>query len=148
MDRLSNNEALLSCAIIHTMKHNICDIALIDLMVVLCTDRAIRQRMPRYATYNDFVRCESMFEHALNRKFKEMQPMIINAMSMLLMSGMIINIEGNGVSLSMEGSKMADEISGINSKAMEEFITASNHLVNLTSSKDVLVMYNDLKIVL
>lgn len=95
MDRLSNNEALISCAILHTMGHNVSDVALIDLMVVLCVDRAIRQRLSKYATYSDFVRGESMFENALNRKFKEMQPMIINAMSMLLMSGMITNLEKN-----------------------------------------------------
>ena len=148
MDRLSNNEALLSCAIIHTMEHDIRDVTLIDLMVVLCVDRAIRQRLPKYATYNDLVRGESMFENALNRKFKEMQPMIINAMSMLLMSGMIINIDSNEVRLSLEGSQMANQFSDINSKAMKEFITAANHLAKLTSSRDISSMYNDLKIVL
>lgn len=148
MDRLSNNEALLSCAIIHTMKNGIRDVALIDLMVVLCVDRAIRKRLPKYATYNDFVRGESLFENALNRKFKEMQPMIINAMSMLLMSGMIMNIDSNAVCLSEEGSKMANQFSEIKSIAMKEFIIAVNHLAKLTSSRNIPSMYNDLKIVL
>lgn len=148
MDRLLNNEALLSCAIIHTIEHDIRDVALIDLMVVLCVDRAIRQRLPKYATYNDLVRGESLSENALNRKFKEMQPMIINAMSMLLMSGMIINIDSNEVRLSEEGSKMANQFSEIKSIAMKEFITAANHLAKLTFSRDISSMYNDLKIVL
>lgn len=148
MDRLSNNEALISCAILHTMGHNVSDVALIDLMVVLCVDRAIRQRLSKYATYSDFVRGESMFENALNRKFKEMQPMIINAMSMLLMSGMITNLEKNIFILTLKGSKMANEFAEIKSRAMGEILTASNHLANLVSNADVSCLYNDLSIIL
>lgn len=148
MDRLSNNEALLSCAILHTMVHNVHNVALIDLMVVLCTDRAIRQRIPRYSTYSDFIRGESRFENALNRKFKEMQPTIINAMTMLLMSGMINNLEDNEVDLSWEGSRLAFESADINSMAAKEVFLASDHLASLIADMDTACLYNDLRIVL
>lgn len=148
MDRLSNNEALLSCAILHTMVHNVRDVALIDIMVVLCADRAIRQRIPKYSTYSDFVRGESRFENALNRKFKEMQPIIVNAMTMLLMSGMINNLEDNDVDLSWEGSRLAFEATDIDSMAVKDVYTASDHLVSLIADMDTVRLYNDLRIVL
>ena len=96
MDRIINNESVAICAILNSLVLGIDDIARLNLFVVMTTDRAIRNRLVNYANYEEMVGKESSYYQALNRKFVELQPVFLNAITMLLMGGKIEKTpEGN-----------------------------------------------------
>ena len=117
MDRIANNESLVICAILDALVCDVNQMAKLYLIVVMSVDRAIRNRVERYSSYNDMVRAESGFDRALNRKFIEMQLVFLNAMTMLMLSGKIEKQDKNRLDLTSDGAKMAfdfQNIEGIN----------------------------------
>lgn len=89
MDRIINNESVAICAILSALVLDVDDIARLNLFVVMTTDRAIRNRLVNYTNYEEMVGKESSYYQALNRKFVELQPVFLNATTMLLMGGKI-----------------------------------------------------------
>lgn len=148
MDRISHNECLVICAVLHSLVCNIMDMARLDLIIVLSVDDAIRKRVHRYDSYREFINGESRFEQALNRKFQEFQPIIINAMTMMQMTGVIENGEGNMVDMTLKGKQIAEETHNIPSPVTEEVKRAVIQLNELINGIDTIALYKDLKIVL
>ena len=148
MDRISYNEGLAICSVLYTLVHNIMDMARLDLIVVLSVDSAIRKRVRRYKSYQEFINGESKFEQALNRKFQEFQPIIINAMTMMQMTGIIENEEGTKVGMTLKGKRIADNARDISGLVVEELKQAAIKLNKLISGIDTVTLYKDLKILL
>lgn len=62
MDRIANNESLVIYAILNALVCDVNQMAKLYLIVVMSVDGAIRNRVERYASYNDMVRAESGFD--------------------------------------------------------------------------------------
>ena len=127
MDRIINNESVAICAILSALVLDVDDIARLNLFVVMTTDRAIRNRLVNYTNYEEMVGKESSYYQALNRKFVELQPVFLNATTMLLMGGKIEKTQ--------EG-------------VMENVRQAAIQLAAMIGQKDTVTWYKDLKIVL
>lgn len=147
MDRIANNESLLVYAILNILKKDISQVAKLYLVVIMSVDKAIRGRMARYTNYSDMVKAESEFDQALNRKFLEMQPVFLNAMTMLLLSGKV-EIEDDRLELTSDGAYMADDIQTIEGVVVGEVKSAVASMCNFCKDKDENSLYTDLKIVL
>ncbi len=148
MDRIINNESVAICSIINAMVLDIDEVAKLNLFVIMVTDRAIRSRMKSYLVYEDMVRQESAYYQALNRKFLEFQPIFINAMTMLLLSGKIEKTGEGHYSITADCQQLALELQGITSGVIDDVKHASIKLADLIGDKDVKVLYKDLGIVL
>lgn len=147
MDRIANNESLLIYAILNALKNDINQVAKLYLVVIMSVDKAIRGRMARYTTYSDMVKAESEFDQALNRKFLEMQPVFLNAMTMLMLSGKVEK-EEERLELTSEGTYMADDIQTIEGVVVSEVESAVASMCGFCKDKDEKSLYTDLKIVL
>lgn len=147
MDRIANNESLFVYAILNALKNDINQVAKLYLVVIMSVDKAIRERMARYTTYSDMVKAESEFDQALNRKFLEMQPVFLNAMTMLLLSGKVEK-EDDRLELTSDGTYMADDIKKIEGFVVSEVKSAVASMCGFCKDKDENSLYTDLKIVL
>lgn len=148
MDRIINNESVAICSVLLAMTLDVNDIARLYLYVVMASDRAIRKRLPGYASYAELVGQESAYYRALNRKFVEFQPVILNALTMLELSGMIEKTGKQQYDLTGEGNRMALDIQDQEASIFEEVKQAVICLDGFFSGKAVQVLYKDLKIVL
>ena len=148
MDRLINNESVIICAVLNTMILDVNQIAKIYLYVVLSVDRATRKRLPGYASYEEFVTRESSYYQALNRKFVEFQPVFLNAMTMLVIGGMVENKGEQQYDLTEDGARMAFDLQGQADAVLDEVKQAVAYLDSILGHKAVDVIYKDLKIVL
>lgn len=148
MDRIINNESVAICAILNSLVLGIDDIARLNLFVVMTTDRAIRNRLVNYANYEEMVDKESSYYQALNRKFVELQPVFLNAITMLLMGGKIEKTPEGKYCLTNEGNLMAWELQNYQEGVMENVRQAAIQLEAMVGQKDTMTWYKDLKIVL
>lgn len=91
MDKLYNNEALLSCSILEMLKHGPMDYARLALCLPLAVDDSIRAVfLECQGNRDEFMtklRTNSLL--LLNRKYLEYQPSILNSLVILSQSGMI-----------------------------------------------------------
>lgn len=91
MDKLYNNEALLSCSILEMLKHGPMDYARLALCLPLAVDDSIRTVFQECQGDRDVfmakLRTNSLL--FLNRKYLEYQPSILNSLVILSQSGMI-----------------------------------------------------------
>lgn len=91
MDKLYNNEALLSCGILEMLKHGPMDYARLALCLPLAVDDSIRAVFQECQGNRDVfmtkLRTNSLL--LLNRKYLEYQPSILNSLVILSQSGMI-----------------------------------------------------------
>lgn len=148
MDRIINNESVAICAILSALVLDVDDIARLNLFVVMTTDRAIRNRLVNYANYEEMVGKESSYYQALNRKFVELQPVFLNAITMLLMGGKIEKTPEGKYCLTNEGNLMAWELQNYQEGVMENVRQAAIQLEAMIGQKDTMTWYKDLKIVL
>lgn len=148
MDRIINNESVAICAILSALVLDVDDIARLNLFVVMTTDRAIRNRLVNYANYEEMVGKESSYYQALNRKFVELQPVFLNAITMLLMGGKIEKTPEGKYCLTNEGNQMAWELKNYQEGVMENVRQAAIQLAAMIGQKDTVTWYKDLKIVL
>lgn len=148
MDRIINNESVAICAILNSLVLGIADIARLNLFVVMTTDRATRNRLVNYANYEEMVGKESSYYQALNRKFVELQPVFMNAITMLLMGGKIEKTPEGKYCLTNEGNLMAWELQNYQEGVMENVRQAAIQLAAMIGQKDTMTWYKDLKIVL
>lgn len=148
MDRISHNEGLVICSVLHSLVDSIMDVARLDLIIVLSVDRAIRKRVRRYNSYQEFINSESRFEQALNRKFQEFQPIIINAITMMQMTGIIENGKGTMIDITIKGRQIAENARDIPGLVAEEVKQSVLQLNKLIDGIDAETLYKDLKIVL
>lgn len=148
MDRIINNESVAICAILSALALDVDDIARLNLFVVMTTDRAIRNRLVNYANYEEMVGKESSYYQALNRKFVELQPVFLNAITMLLMGGKIEKTPEGKYCLTNEGNLMAWELQNYQEGVMENVRQAAIQLEAMIGQKDTMTWYKDLKIVL
>ena len=148
MDRLINNESIVICSVLDALNLDVNPIAKLYLYVVMSSDRAIRERLDHYGQYEVFIQKESSFYRALNRKFVEFQPMFLNAMTMILLGGKIEKNSDNGYVLTLDGLKMLMDLQKKRNGVVSDIEDAVNKLNSLLCSKDVRIIYNDLKIVL
>ena len=148
MDRIINNESVAICAILNSLVLGIDDIARLNLFVVMTTDRAIRNRLVNDANYEEMVGKESSYYQALNRKFVELQPVFLNAITMLLMGGKIEKTPEGKYCLTNEGNLMARELHNYQEGVMENVRQAAIQLEAMIGQKDTMTWYKDLKIVL
>ena len=149
MDRIINNEAIVICSVLDALILDVNNVSELYLYVVLTADRAIRNRLDDYSKYEDFVQKESAYYQALNRKFVEFQPVFLNAMTMLLLSGKIEKKDNlGGYNLTKEGLDMFFDFQNQDTGVMEEVQNAVIHLNSLLGQNDVKTLYKDLKIML
>ena len=148
MDRIINNESVAICSIINAMVLDIDEVAKLNLFVIMVTDRAIRSRMKSYLVYEDMVRQESAYFQALHRKFIEFQPIFMNAMTMLLLSGKIENTGEGHYTITADCQQLALELQDITDGVIDDVKQAAIKLADLIGDKDVKVLYKDLGIVL
>lgn len=148
MDRITNNESVIICAALNSLVHDVNDIARLYLYVVLSVDSAIRHRMQSYNTYESLVNRESGFEQALNRKFQEFQPIFLNAMTMLMMTGVTESSQDSQINITSKGVTMATDIYNIKSSTSKDILEAINRIHILTNSRETKELYKDLKIIL
>ena len=148
MDRIINNESVAICAILSALVLDVDDIARLNLFVVMTTDRAIGNRLVNYTNYEEMVGKESSYYQALNRKFVELQPVFLNATTMLLMGGKIEKTPEGKYCLTNEGSQMAWELQNYQEGVMENVRRAAIQLAAMIGQKDTVTWYKDLKIVL
>lgn len=148
MDRIINNEIVVICSLLHAMTLDVNDIARLYLYVVMASDRAIRKRLLSYTSYAELVRQESVYYRALNRKFVEFLPVILNALTMLELSGKIENTGNHRYELTEEGCKIALDLQGQVASIFGEVKQAVICLESFFSVKGVQVLYKDLMIVL
>ena len=148
MDRIINNESVAICAILSALVLDVDDIARLNLFVVMTTDRAIRNRLVNYTNYEQMAGKESSSYQALNRKFVELQPVFLNATTMLLMGGKIEKTPECKYCLTNEGSQMAWGLQNYQEGVMENVRQAAIQLAAMIGQKDTVTWYKDLKIVL
>lgn len=148
MDRIINNESVAIWAILSALVLDVDDIARLNLFVVMTTDRAIRNRLVNYTNYEEMVGKESSYYQALNRKFVELQPVFLNATTMLLMGGKIEKTPEGKYCLTNEGSQMAWGLQNYQEGVMENVRQAAIQLAAMIGQKDTVTWYKDLKIVL
>lgn len=148
MDRIINNESVAICAILSALVLDVDDIARLNLFVVMTTDRAIRNRLVNYTNYEEMVGKESSYYQALNRKFVELQPVFLNATTMLLIGGKIEKTPEGKYCLTNEGSQMAWGLQNYQEGVMENVRQAAIQLAAMIGQKDTVTWYKDLKIVL
>lgn len=149
MDRTSHNESLIICASLQIMvEFEEINIAKLDILLVLCIDHAIRNRLLKYKTYHDLILNESKFEMALNRKFLEYQPCILNALTMMLVSGIIENTDSDTMLLTKKGYMMACDSVNIKNEVIDSIFEATLHCKTLLESVKDTQIYKDLGIVL
>ena len=148
MDRIINNESVAICAILSALVLDVDDIARHNLFVVMTTDRAIRNRLVNYTNYEEMVGKESSYYQALNRKFVELQPVFLNATTMLLIGGKIEKTPEGKYCLTNEGSQMAWGLQNYQEGVMENVRQAAIQLAAMIGQKDTVTWYKDLKIVL
>ena len=148
MDRIINNESVAICAILSALVLDVDDIARLNLFVVMTTDRAIRNRLVNYTNYEEMVGKESSYYQALNRKFVALQPVFLNATTMLLMGGKIEKTPEGKYCLTNEGSQMAWGLQNYQEGVMENVRQAAIQLAAMIGQKDTVTWYKDSKIVL
>lgn len=148
MDRIINNESVVICSVLDALNLDVNNIAELYLYVVLSADKAIRDRLDSYNRYAEFVQKESAYYQALNRKFVEFQPIFLNAMTMLLLGGMIEKKSEWEYNLTKEGLSMLMDSHFHNDGVVANVRDAVIQLDSLFGSKDVNSLYKDLKIVL
>lgn len=148
MDRLINNESIAVCSVLDALNLNINPISKLYLYVVMSSDHAIRERLDHYDQYDVFIQKESSFYQALNRKFVDFQPVFLNAMTMLLLGGKIEKEPNNGYVLTIDGIKMLMDLQKKGNGVVSDIAEAVNKLNSLLCSKNVITLYNDLRIVL
>lgn len=148
MDRIINNESIVICSVLDALNLDVNNIAELYLYVVLSADKAIRDRLDSYNRYAEFVQKESAYYQALNRKFVEFQPIFLNAMTMLLLGGMIEKKSEWEYNLTKEGLSMLMDSHFHNDGVVANVRDAVIQLDSLFGSKDVNSLYKDLKIVL
>lgn len=148
MDRISHNEGLIICSSLYLMANNVTEISRLDLLIVLSVDSAIRKRLPKYNNCSELINSEARFDQALNRKFKEFQPVILNAMTMMKMTGIIENGERTEVKLTRKGHQMAIDAGCVQAETAHEIRFAVDYLHSLISNIDTVTLYEKLQIVL
>lgn len=148
MDRIIKNESIVICSVLDALSLDVNEMSRLYLFVVLTTDRAIRGRISGYFNYDNFTKMELAYYQALNRKFVELQPIFLNAMTMLLLGGKIEKTNNNRYELTKEGLLML--MDGLDNKGdvIADVRDAVLDLNGLISTKDVKTIYQDLKIVL
>lgn len=148
MDRIMYNESLVIFTVLQLMIHNIKEVARLDLLTVLCIDAAIRKRLPVYQAYSPFVHKECEFSITLNSKFNDCQVVIINALTMMLMTGVIENSTKSNVEITAKGVEMANDIFSASMDILNEIRNAVNQVSILVDNVETKQLYKDLKIVL
>lgn len=148
MDRIINNESVAICAILSALDLDVDDIARLNLFVVMATDRAVRNRLVNYTTYEEMIGKESSYYQALNRKFVEFQPVFLNAFTMLMMGRKVKKLNDVKYVLTEEGKKMAEDLRMEQDGAMGNVRKAAAQLAAMIGQKDTVTWYKDLKIVL
>ncbi len=148
MDRIINNESVAICAILNALALDVADLARLNLFVVMTTDRAIRNRLVSYTSYDEMVAKESSYYQALNRKFVEFQPVFLNATTMLMMAGKIEKSLDGKYCLSEEGVRMALELHENKENVIESVRNAAIQLNSVMRQKETATWYKDLKIAL
>lgn len=148
MDRIINNEGVAICAILSALVLDVDDIARLNLFVVMTTDRAIRNRLINYTNYEEMVGKESSYYQALNRKFLELQPIFLNATTMLLMGGKVEKTPEGKYCLTNEGAQMVWELQNYQEGVMKDVRQAAIQLEAMIGQKNTVTWYKDLKIVL
>lgn len=148
MDRICNNEGLVILSALYLLDNGVKELSRLDLLLVLSVDIAIRKRIVNYNNYQEFLNREGKYDCILNRKFKEFQLIILNALTLMKLSGMIEHGEGTELELSAEGKNMVEDATGMHEKSAIEVKNASFVLNSIAKSIDTIKLYNDLKIVL
>ena len=148
MDRICNNEGLVILSALYLLDNGVKELSRLDLLLVLSVDIAIRKRIVNYNNYQEFLNYEGKYDRTLNRKFKEFQLIILNALTLMKLSGMIEHGEGTELELSAEGKNMVEDATGMHEKSAIEVKNASFVLNSIAKSIDTIKLYNDLKIVL
>lgn len=148
MDRIINNESVAVCAILNALTVDVNEISRLNLFSVMTIDRAIRSRLIGYSDYFQMVGRESSFFQAINRKFVELQPVFLNAVTMLLIGGMVEKISEGQYSLTKAGLNMALDLADMQDEVIKEVYKATVQLDALIKGTDTASLYKDLKIVL
>ena len=147
MDKLYNNEALLSCCILQMLKYGPMDYARLALCLPLAVDDRIRtvfdNSRGNIDSFMEELRSNSNL--FLNRKYLEYQPSILNSLVLLSQSGMI-DYDENKLFLVSTNNDVLESI--INAESIRlhqicESITALVQMINAISNQE---LYSELNI--
>lgn len=149
MDRILNNEGILIFSILLTLKNEAdYNIAKLYLCTILNVDKAIQRRMSSYYTYKSMVEKESQFEFALNRKFIEFQPVFLNALTMLVLTGLVETCNNHELNITKQGVIMLEDMSTQKNCILNKVTQTVNKNTILLKGIESKLLYNDLKIIL
>lgn len=146
MDRISNNEGVVISAVLSSLSLEVEDIARLYLFTVLSVDSAIRSRIMSYDSYAAMTSRESRIDNALNRKFREFQPIFLNATTMLHITEMVNDLPESKLSITDNGYRMINDM--LDNKVDISILidNAVKKIVSLTNEIDTKNLYNDLNI--
>lgn len=146
MDRISNNEGTVLSSVLSSLVCKVEDIARLYLFTVLSVDNAIQCRIMSYDSYETMICGESHSENALNRKFREFQPIFLNATTMLHITEMICDLPNDKLRITDKGHKMLSDMLYDEIDISLKIDNVIKKIVSLTSEKDTKTLYNDLNI--
>lgn len=134
MDRLYNNEALLSCTIMKMLSFGGMDYARLSLSVPLVVDDGLRETLCHCHSDREAfiaeVRNNTML--LLNRKYLDYQPTILNSL-VILAQGNLLDYD-NGM-LSLHGSHIdfLESFNTINSDRLHDICSSISELIGMFS---------------
>ena len=99
-----------------------------------------------YDSYETMIGRESQTECALNRKFREFQPIFLNATTMLYITEMIYDLSNDKLCITDKGYKMLADMLDDEIDILLKIDNAIKKIVFLTDEKDTKTLYNDLNI--
>lgn len=146
MDRISNNEGAVISAVLSSLSYEVEDIARLYLFTVLCVDNAIQNRIMSYDSYVAMIHKESYVDSTLNRKFREFQPIFLNATTMLYITELISDLSKDKLGITEKGRKMIVDMLYEKLDISIRIDNAIKKVVSLTKEKDTKTLYNDLNI--
>lgn len=146
MDNLLNNEGLVSCVAYQILKERPCDFSKLSILLSLLMDDQIRA----YVMCKDSLFFEdSIFRNErpefLERIYLEMLPVCLNSM-VILIQNYIVETDNNVLKLTEKGRAIADDISLIGSRRLENISKDVPFIIQLTENYSAADLFKSLKL--
>lgn len=146
MDNLLNNEGLVSCVAYQILKERPCDFSKLSILLSLLMDDQIRT----YVMHQDSLFLEdSIFRNErpelLERIYLEMLPVCLNSMVILIQND-FIETDNNILKLTEKGMALAEDVSFIGSRRLENIKKDVPFIIQLTENYSAADLFKALKL--
>lgn len=146
MKNLLNNEALICCIAYQILKEYPCDFSKLSLLLLLLMDddirKTIKQREDLFFEYSILKKERPEF---LERIYLEMLPVCLNSM-VILIQNYIVETDNNVLKLTEKGRALADDISLIGSRRLENISKDVSFIIQLTENYSAADLFKSLKL--